>query len=267
MVESKRLKFFRYKQPQLRVDKYKCLHESLINGDVDATRLGKRIILPITFIRGPRHMMNNCKDAFAIYVYTIEFQKRGLPHAHILLFMSNEFKPQTPGDIDKHITAEISDENEMPNLHGAVQNYMVHGPCDPYNKNLPCMKNGSCSKFHTKEFRQQILIDKAGFSKYKRANNGRTVTKKECVLDNKFIVPYNPKFLLKFGCHINIEYTCQTSSIKYLFKYVHKGNDRVTTTLYNTGDSLEATQVVDETRNYYDCRYISACEAIWHLFG
>ncbi|XP_072078142.1 uncharacterized protein [Arachis hypogaea] len=91
--------------------------------------------------------------------------------------------------------------------------------------------------------------------------------KRECVLDNKFIVPYNPELLLKFGCHINVEYTCQTSSIKYLFKYVHKGNDCVTATLYNAGDLSKATQVVDEIRNYYNCRYISACEAVWRLFG
>ncbi|XP_016162496.1 uncharacterized protein LOC107605218 [Arachis ipaensis] len=189
-------------------------------------------------------------------ICTVEFQKRGLPHAHILLFMSNEFNPQTLDHIDKHITAEISNENERPNLHGAVQNYMVHGPCGPYNKNSPCMKNGSCSKFYPKEFRQRTLIDEARFPKYRRTDNGRTVKKRECVLDNKFIVPYNPEFLLKFGCHINVEYTCQTSSVKYRFKYVHKGNDHVTTTLYNAGDPLEATQVVDEIRNYYDCRYI-----------
>ncbi|XP_072084324.1 uncharacterized protein [Arachis hypogaea] len=288
MVESERLKFFRCKQPQLRVDKYKCLHESLIIGDVDAARLGKRIILPSTFTGGPRYagypsyfitmtcnpewdeikremtsiglkaedrpdilcrvfkikldgLIDDLKEEKIFgkilgYVCTVGFQKRGLPHAHILLFMSNEFKPQTPDDIDKHITAEIPDENERQNLHGAIQNYMVHGPCGPYNKNSPCMKNGSLKK-------------------------------RECVLDNKFIVPYNPKLLLKFGCHINVEYTCQTSSIKYLFKYVHKGNDCVIATLYNTGDLSEATQVVDKIRNYYNCKYISACEAVWRLFG
>ena len=91
--------------------------------------------------------------------------------------------------------------------------------------------------------------------------------KRECVLDNKFIVPYNPELLLKFGCHINVEYTCQTSSIKYLFKYVHKDNDHVTATLYNAGDPSKATQVVDEIRNYYDCRYTSACKVVCHLFG
>ncbi|XP_020964202.1 uncharacterized protein LOC107648526 [Arachis ipaensis] len=167
----------------------------------------------------------------------------------------------------KSIAVEILNENERPNLHGAIQNYTVHGPCGPYNKNSPCMKNGSYSKFYPKEFRQRILIDEAGFSKYRRIDNGRTVKKRKCVLDNKFIVSYNLELLLKFGCHINVEYTCQTSSIKYLFKYVHKGNDRVTTTLYNAGDPSEATQVVDEIRNYYDCRYISACEAVWRLFG
>ncbi|XP_057719341.1 uncharacterized protein LOC130933740 [Arachis stenosperma] len=293
MVELERLKFFRCKQPQLRVDKYKCLHESLINGDVDVSRLGKIIILSNTFTGGPRYagypsyfITMTCNPEWdeikrevtpiglkaedrpdILYVCTVEFQKRGLPHAHILLFMSNEFKPQTPDDIDKHITAEIPDKNERPNLHGAFQNYMVHDPCDPYNKNSPCMKNGSCSKFYPKEFRQQTLIDEAGFPKYRHTDNGRTVKKRECVLDNKFIVSYNPKLLLKFGCHINVEYTCQTSSIKYLFKYVHKGNDRVTATLYNVGDPSEATQVVDKIMNYYNFRYILACEAVWRLFG
>ncbi|XP_072069540.1 uncharacterized protein [Arachis hypogaea] len=261
MVKSKRLKFFRCKQPQLRVDKYKCLHESLINGDVDVARLGKRIILPSTSTGGPSYAgypiyfititcnpewdeikrevtpiglkAEDCPDILCriFKIKLDEFQKRGLSHAHILLFMSNEFKPQTPDDIDKHITAEILDENERPNLHGAVQNYMVHGLCGPYNKNSPCMKNGSCSKFYPKEFRQRTLIDEAGFPKYRHTDNGQTVKKRECVLNNKFIVLYNPKLLLKFGCHINVKYTCQTSPIKYMFKY------------------------------------ISACEAVWRLFG
>ncbi|XP_057762531.1 uncharacterized protein LOC130982510 [Arachis stenosperma] len=181
--------------------------------------------------------------------------------------MSNEFKPQIRDDIEKHIIAEIPDENQRPNLHGAVQNYMVPGPCGPYNKNSPCMKNGSCLKFYPKEFRQRTLIDEVEFPKYRRTDNSRTVKKRECVLDNKFIVLYNPELLLKFGCHINVEYTCQTSSIKYLFKYVHKGNDSVTAPLYNAGDPSEATQIVDEIKNYYDCRYISTCEAVWRLFG
>ncbi|XP_072077873.1 uncharacterized protein [Arachis hypogaea] len=127
--------------------------------------------------------------------------------------MEDNFIPSSENLDDKHITVEIFDENKRPNLHRAVQNCIVHGPCGPYNKNLPCMKNGSCSKFYPKEFRQRTLIDEAEFPKYRRTDNGRT--------------------------------NCCSSS----------------------GDPSKATQVADEIRNYYDCRYISACEAVWRLFG
>ncbi|RYR73765.1 uncharacterized protein [Arachis hypogaea] len=140
--------------------------------------------------------------------------------------------------------------------------YMVHGPCETYNNNSSCMKNRSYSKFYPKEFRQQVLIDKVGFSKYRHTDNGQTVTKKEYILDNKFIVPYNPKLSFKFEYHINVEYQYQISSIKYLFEYVYKDNNRVMVILYkNAGDSSKATQVIDKIWNCYDCRYISACEA------
>ncbi|KAI9117087.1 hypothetical protein K1719_012086 [Acacia pycnantha] len=40
-------------------------------------------------------------------VYTIEFQKRGLPHAHIILWLTKVEKVMTPFDVDKLISAEI----------------------------------------------------------------------------------------------------------------------------------------------------------------
>ncbi|XP_072077726.1 uncharacterized protein [Arachis hypogaea] len=118
------------------------------------------------------------------------------------------------------------------------------------------------AQFFSKTFREWTIIDEAGFSRYQRRDDGRTVSKKNVEVDNSFIVPYNAGLLLKFGCHINIEYTCQTSAIKYLFKYLHKGNDRVTAAFYQNNGSQ-----VNKIRNYYDCRYISACEAAWRLFG
>ena len=53
------------------------------------------------------------------YTWTIEFQKRGLPHAHILLIMRPDHKPRTPADIDKAVSAELpdkDDENQNPLL-------------------------------------------------------------------------------------------------------------------------------------------------------
>ena len=43
------------------------------------------------------------------FVYTIEFQKRGLPHAHLILFLADADKPQTTQDIDRLVSAKIPD--------------------------------------------------------------------------------------------------------------------------------------------------------------
>ncbi|KAL4365824.1 hypothetical protein AHAS_Ahas07G0144700 [Arachis hypogaea] len=178
-------------------------------------------------------------------VYTVEFQKRGLPHCHILLFVQPAEKPRSSDEINHHISAEIPNEHTQPKLYSLVQKFMIHGPCGILNMSSPCMVNGRCSKFYPAPFREKTSIDSAGFPKYKWSDNGRSTTKRNVNLNNRFIVPYNATLLLKYGCHINVEYTCQTSAIKYLFKYIHK----------------------DEIQNYYYCRYISACEASWRLFG
>jgi len=40
-------------------------------------------------------------------IYVVKFQKRGLPHAHILIFFIEDFKPHTVEDVDHMISAEL----------------------------------------------------------------------------------------------------------------------------------------------------------------
>jgi len=56
-----------------------------------------------------------------IYVgmYTVEFQKRGLPHAHILLC-----KLKNSTDIDKVISAELPNADLYPKLEKVVSSYI-----------------------------------------------------------------------------------------------------------------------------------------------
>ncbi|XP_057446998.1 uncharacterized protein LOC130738848 isoform X1 [Lotus japonicus] len=195
-------------------------------------------------------------------MYTIEFQKRGLPHAHILLWLHANNKLNSPDKIDSVICAELPDPRIDPQLFLAVSNYMVHGPCGLSNKQSPCMKNGKCSKFFPKKFCNSTSFDRDGFPIYRRRNSGITTTRRNIPLDNGYVVPYNAKLLMKYQAHINIEYCNKANSIKYLFKYINKGVDRVTMSM-SMGENVNE---VDEIKQYYDCRYLSACEAVWRIF-
>lgn len=77
----------------------------------------------------------------AAYVYSVEWQKRGLPHAHILLWLKSKLHGE---DIDKLISAEIPNEDNDPELHQVVCSHMIHGPCGSLNTSAPCMKDGHC---------------------------------------------------------------------------------------------------------------------------
>lgn len=82
---------------------------------------------------------------------TLEFQKRRLPHAHIITFLHLSNKYPTPGDIDKIIGGEISNPLKEPRSYNLVKNHMVYGPCDLDNRNSPCMKDDKCSKVLSKK--------------------------------------------------------------------------------------------------------------------
>jgi len=68
--------------------------------------------------------------------------------------------------------------------------------------------------------------------------------------------------LLKDQVHINVEWCNRSTSIKYLFRYINNGYDTITTIIVdNTNLSSVLHQLVDEIKQYVDCRYISPSEA------
>ena len=82
----------------------------------------------------------------AAVVYTVEYQKRGLPHAHILLFLYHDDKHPTTVEIDRIISVEIPDLNKEPLAYEAIEQYMVHGPCGSINSRAGCMIENKCTK-------------------------------------------------------------------------------------------------------------------------
>ncbi|XP_015949952.1 uncharacterized protein LOC107474829 [Arachis duranensis] len=200
-------------------------------------------------------------------MYTIEFQKRGLLHAHMLLWLNGESNLQSVEIVDEFICAELPNPQKFPSLYNVVTKYMIHGPCGRLRPSSPCMKDGKCSKFYPKRFVDQISFDEDGYPIYKRRNMGVTVKINDVDIDNRFVVPHNPLLLMRYQAHINLEFCNKSNFIKYLFKYVNKGPDRVTATVGERYDVSESSEVVNEIKQYYDCRYLSPSESMWRIFA
>ena len=78
------------------------------------------------------------------HVYVVEFQKRGLPHAHFLLIMSGRYKLTSAEQYDRIVSAELPDKKKYPELYNMVVKHMMHGLCGRLNGSCQCMRDGKC---------------------------------------------------------------------------------------------------------------------------
>nr|GEV05712.1 putative reverse transcriptase domain-containing protein [Tanacetum cinerariifolium] len=184
----------------------------------------------VTLVASTRKQQSPLNDVSKA-VYTVEFQKRGLSHTHICLFLHKDDKVPNIEHINKYISAEIPDPNDDPDLYKLVLDFIMHGPCDEDDLSQSCRVDRKCSKHFPKKFMQHSSVDSKGFPVNRRRDDRKHVEKSRDHLHNGFVIPYNATLLKHYQCHINVEWCNQTGSIKYLFKY------------------------------------LSACEVVWRLFG
>ncbi|EEC75772.1 hypothetical protein OsI_12678 [Oryza sativa Indica Group] len=194
------------------------------------------------------------------YAHVTEFQKRGLPHEHILLIIKSGSKLTTPDEYDKVICAEIPDKAKYPELHRLVIKHMLHGPCGALNKNCACMVDGECRFDFPRQFNQATQQGKDSYPLYRRRDDGWRVKIRGAELDNRWVVPYNPGLLMRYNCHINVEACASIKSVKYLYKYVYKGHDCASFSVDPSGE-------INEIQQYRNARYVTPPEAIYRMLG
>jgi len=118
---------------------------------------------------------NICGEFYG-YVWTIEYQKRGLPHMHLLLFLNTDDQFLTPENINRIISAELPEPVSecTQELRNIITSYMIYGPCGLEFPNTPCyMSNGnnrpkSCSKKFPKSFIEETVVQENGYPQYRR---------------------------------------------------------------------------------------------------
>ena len=83
-------------------------------------------------------------------LHVIEFQKRGLPHAHVLISFAPEHKLRVPADFDSMVSAQLPDKNTHPELYALVCKHMIHGECGER-----CFRDGKCRFDYPKSFAEE----------------------------------------------------------------------------------------------------------------
>ncbi|XP_047257573.1 uncharacterized protein LOC124889644 [Capsicum annuum] len=218
--------------------KYANKTAHILAGEIRGAKVGQRVVLPTSFIRGPRDICRRYIDAMALVqhfgkpnlfitmtynlnwvdikenlikgqlpqdrpdlvtrvfraklqdlkdqifkkkifgsvaanVFVVEFQKRGLPHIHLLLILEQGYKITSLDDYDKFISTELPDKEKFPILHGLVVKHMMHGPCKKNHPGNSCMKDGQCKSHYPRSFNNKSKQGKDGYPIYKRRNDGK----------------------------------------------------------------------------------------------
>ncbi|KAL7085708.1 hypothetical protein ACP275_14G295400 [Erythranthe tilingii] len=329
-LETSRLDYYRSEQLQkeIRIESYQGVVDSLsIDRNIQSSDIGRRMVLPSSFIGEPRDMRRRYVNAMALverfgkpdifltmtcnptwkeitdnllpgqkphdrpdliarvfsskleelkhdivvrglfgkvaaYVYTVESQKRGLPHCHWVIILDAQHKMTSTATYDRFISAELPDTSH-PFLRVYVVKHMMHGPCGDSNPKNSCMRDGSCKNHYPKDFSPSTVHGKNSYVNYRRRDDGSSVVVRNVRLDNRYVIPYSPLLLAKFDCHINMEVCADIKLVKYLYKYFHKGHDRV---LYNVVPSAPPNKY-DEIEAYKSGRWICAPETYWRMYS
>ena len=128
-----------------------------------------------------------------------------------------------------------------------------------------------CTKDFPKPYRLTTTMPDDDYSQYKirhARDRGAThcikVNSKDFVVDNSFVVSYNPYLSVRHNAHINVEVVHSFHAVKYLHKYVTKGQDRI---IFSVNQSGQEIATLNEVENFVNARYISESEALWKLYG
>jgi len=201
------------------------------------------------------------------YLVSIEYQKRGNPHAHMLFWI--EDREETAAYVDDFISARVPGPKDDSFLHNLVRKYMLH-VCSPDSvcRNRDTKK---CTRYYPQRERTSTLLCN-GFVKYRRVyarNGGHNTFKGNKQCGDGYVVPYNPYLLMLWNGHANVEYVVSTGTPAYVIKYVLKGNSKVFVEILKKGiDGNPYVEVkgdvvnVDESRYFLKMNYISVEEAL-----
>lgn len=222
-------------------------------------------------LRTGKYFLDNATDThsrhrIAYQMYVVEYQHRGLPHAHIVCRLTN-MPDKTRPDlmllwIQKHIRTVMPrlgenvdciayDKYSLEARRKMVNDKMKHTCYGSVDNSLHATcrdKHGMCKK----GFDDMVLndnnpsFDAKGFPTYGRKQ-----------IEDLHIVSYEMSMLMDANCHCNVEFCGSDYTCVYLYKYIFKGSKKEKFQLKNAEDIHDD----DELNLYLRARMICSMDA------
>ena len=186
---------------------------------------------------------------------TIEYQKQGLPHLHLVVFLRPDNQFLTGDNIDGLISGELAAAaNVVGQEHGGIiETTMVHTHCLARNGSALCIQEQdpfsvlTCRKGYPRPFQAESIINEDGSPRYRGRDRGQSyiLSVKRCgediraIIDNCRVVPYSLYLSLPYKAHINVEVCVSVKAVKYIHKYIYQGGARATVMLDSEQDEIK----------------------------
>ena len=242
----------------------------------DNTELDKTFLITKVFNQKLQKLLDllvekNILGKVVAHCYTVEFQKRGLPHAHILLWLSTEDAPHDAETIDKIISAEIPDSDVNPELHRIITRHNIHGPCGARNPTSPCMESDAnghtcCTKKFPKPFRAQTIIYSTTTTLNTRVVPQKTVAEKLKFLSESVSTDGHGTRTTATWCRtMPCCHYCSTVTSMWNACTVQSLSSTCTST--SSKVATRSLCLIDEIEQYLNARVISASEACYKIGG
>ncbi len=214
-----------------------------------------------------------------IYTFhVIEYQFRGLPHAHIVVCLSDAPDVQDDNQeelisfVNRYFIAELQFEGDLnqnifheegsPAYTEAYKRKAVELVCTNNKHQCSTMING-CKKnegskckcgYSHKETIPETYVDKVLNRFLYQRRMG----------DDLLIVPYNLAMMMDWDSHLNVKYSGSAYCALYLYKYCDKGSlKREQIAL----DSEKEQDSLDKIKLFMYGRIMSSMSAMWRLYG
>lgn len=196
----------------------------------DVVRVFKMRVQMLMQVLKSNHLLGTIKG----YLYRYEYQNRGLPHVHILLW--TDVDVDDPAIVDEYVCAELPPDDGTDTTRvwrQLIQKFQIHN----HSSRCGYPTTGFCCYNYPRPVNPVTVP------------TGRRIKLRRRKPEDRLVVPYNPILTNLLRCHTDVEPVSSSQCPAYTLKYTSKDSGHSDLTAHR--DAMYHGQPVDDDFHYW----------------